>query len=211
MTQTIIYIIVIATCLLFVFVGPGVHVWWEHRYQRRHAQDGAGAYADAPTTTVKDNNGKRVAVVDYPQLLRDTLAKLNCEVTQDAEDPERIHFTYQGLNFFADSRAGVPYVDIFLTWWEQVSLDNLEDVAAMQKAVNRANTIVRSAAKVIYSYDNDSHLMAVHSYANIIFQENIPRLDRYLSAVFDQFFALSRCVLDEFSKEKAKESASTEQ
>lgn len=209
MQSDILYIITIVACIIFVVFGPKIQLWWAKRDKSR--AEGATNLPDVPMTTITDNDGKKLKVVDNKQLLRSTLSQLNCTANDDENNADRLHFTYQGMNFFADTQAGVPYVEMFLTWWGNVDLGDIDDVAALQKAINTANCDCNVMPKVIYTYDTDDNKMAIHTRATIPFMPEIPDLPGYLSAIFDQFFAIIRFATDEFNRNRTKTQTSQEQ
>lgn len=209
MQSDILYIITIVACIIFVVFGPKIQLWWAKRDKSR--AEGSINQPDVPMTTITDKDGKKLKVVDNKQLLRSTLSQLNCTANDDENNADRLLFTYQGMNFFADTQAGVRYVEIYLTWWGDVDLGDIDDVAALQKAINTANRDCNVMPKVIYTYDTDDNKMAIHTRATIPFMAEIPNLSGYLSAIFDQFFVIIRFATDEFNRNRTKTQTPQEQ
>lgn len=210
MQSDILYIITIVACIIFVVFGPKIQLWWAKR-DKSLANGATTPPPHAPMTTVTDKDGKKQKVVDYKQLFRSSLAQLNCTANDDDANDDRLLFSYQGMNFFADTQAGIPYVEIFLTWWGNVDLGDIDDVAALQKAINTANCGCNVLPKVIYTYDTDDNKMAIHTRATVPFMAEIPNLPGYLSAIFDQFFAINRLATDEFNRNRTKTQSPQEQ
>lgn len=203
MNNDILYIITIVACIIFVVFGPKIQIWWEKRSKK---DDNSKSDTPEPHyVNITDKDGNKLKVIDFKRLFIDTLSQLNCTATEDKDVEGRLNFTYQSLNFFADTNPGKAYVDIFLTWWGNVDLDDIDAVAALQKAANTANYSYSVLPKVIYTYDTENNKMAIHTRATIPFMPEMPDLKTYLRAVFDQFFAINRFTREEFDRNFTKE------
>lgn len=194
----IFYTIFVAAAFVFAVYGRRIVAWWRRKFGKSKSEEQPEIATHTMTFTDKD--GKKHTVLDYKRLLKDALKLCNCDAVDDKDDPERIHFHFQGANFFADIHPAYPFVDLYLTWWENASLDDLDAVSALQKAVNKGNTLMRTVPKAIYSYDTDENMMAVHSYANVFISPEIPHLHTYIETILYHFFTLSRYIDQEYDK-----------
>ena len=135
-------------------------------------------------------------------LLRAILEDLNCKYEEN-EDGSDLIFSYQGETFVA--RAPLvdnPRVRLFDVNWYSCSLDNLEEMSCMQKAINEANTSQMCTA--VYYIDNENKCMTVYSKADFLIWSVMPQPDDYMRMWLDNMFYLKQNITAEFEKGKQK-------
>lgn len=129
------------------------------------------------------------------------LRKLNCQV--EKEDDGTMSFVYQGATFNLFSESDSPFMTIAFLWWESVSLDNLENVSCMQKAVNSTNATV-GRVTTFYVIDNDSNRMLIGSKYGAILVPQVPMPMKYMEALLADLFQSSRIVESRYIDECKK-------
>lgn len=151
---------------------------------------------EVPTEDALDNNEYKG--MDTPTLMRAVLKKLNCKCQEN--DDGTLYFEYQGETFWLSSSKDSSWVRIIDINWYNCSLDNLEEISCMQKAINSAN--VEQSCTAVYSIDKENNKMIVYSKADLLISTRLPGPDEYLYAWLTQFFHLKQKVVIEFEKEK---------
>ena len=130
-------------------------------------------------------------------LLRAIIGDLNCKYEEDEQGS--IIFMYQGERFIILNTPESMWIRIFDVQWYDCSLDKLEEVSCMQKAINIANKSQPCTA--VYAIDKDENKMIVYSKCDLLISSEFPEPDGYLSAWLSNFFNLKREVVLEFEKE----------
>lgn len=151
---------------------------------------------EVPTEDALDNNEYKD--MDTPTLMRAVLKKLNCKCQEN--DDGTIFFEYQGESFWLSSSKDSSWVRVIDINWYNCSLDNLEEISCMQKAINSANA--EQSCTAVYSIDKENNKMIVYSKADLLISTKLPGPDEYLYAWLSQFFQLKQKVVIEFEKEK---------
>ena len=133
-------------------------------------------------------------------LIQSTLRKIGCEFeTEDKGNMIWILFTYQGENFSIECRDDSYYINIFDTWWYQISIySDVDDIANLHRTINMANQY--ASCTLLYTADKEIEQIGVHSKKNMLFIKEIPELDKYLTGVLNDFFKVQRFVLTELEK-----------
>ena len=94
-------------------------------------------------------------------LLRQCLDEIGCHYEQEGSE---FHVVYQGENLI-------------------VYADDLTAVSLIRRAINECN--INGRATLIYSFNNEEHLMGVHSQIEIVFIKEVPELTNFLRYTFD--------------------------
>lgn len=133
-------------------------------------------------------------------LIQSTLRKIGCEFeTEVKSNLIWILFTYQGENFTIECRDDSYYINVFDTWWYQISIySDVEDIANLHRTINMANQY--TSCTLLYTTDKEIEQIGVHSRKNMLFIKEIPELDKYLTGVLNEFFKVQRLVLTELEK-----------
>lgn len=133
-------------------------------------------------------------------LIQSTLRKIGCEFETEVKgNLIWILFTYQGENFTIECRDDSYYINVFDTWWYQISIySDVEDIANLHRTINMANQY--TSCTLLYTTDKEIEQIGVHSRKNMLFIKEIPELDKYLTGVLNEFFKVQRLVLTELEK-----------
>lgn len=180
--------------VIVILVLLQVYFWWS----RRRADKAMGKQADESFT------------LDVPAQVRELLKKLNCiyEEDEDVDDKKAFvaRFTYQGEHFWLSSHKDRIWVRIVDCTWYSCPLENLEEMACMQKAINIANAATMLCA-ALYEIDNEERIMNVLSKCEFALPPQFQSDVDYFTAYLDSFFYLQRNVMTAFEKEKNKMAA----
>lgn len=145
------------------------------------------------------------AEFETKQLCIELLKKLNCEVVIDEEDPDHLRFMFQGEPFHIDTCKGYLFICIWNTWWDTFDLNDLDEVARVRKAINIINT--NSNQTMLYSIDDESQKIAVHTKRTCLLIPEIPNIAQYLTAMLTAFFDTKRHFKEVLDDIKQKENA----
>lgn len=154
-------------------------------------------------TAVNTQNGQGENPVRTRQLVIDTLLKMNC--TPKVQDGMGITFSYQGGNFVIDAEDGCKFIVVYYPFWYTFRLDDIELLAACQKAVSRANH--KYNCTTLYSIYKDENAVALHTKRQLLFISEIPALEQYLPSMLGDFFKSANEVGAEIDKVKELEQA----
>lgn len=133
------------------------------------------------------------------------MADMNCEVEPDEDIEGRVAFVYQGETFHIDFSPNLPCHYSWDFAWGAVSLDNLDEVSALRKIVNKVN--IAQGVTAIYTIDTEGNRMMVHSKRDFMIVPEIPNVAAYMRAMLAGFFNLQRALrleLDELRKANAE-------
>ena len=135
-------------------------------------------------------------------LVLETLRELGCEY-EEAEEL-KIYFDYQGERFMIEANNECLYINVYDLWWHRLSTYcEVEEFAAMQKAINDINSYANCT--VLYTIKKEAEMIGVHSRKNMLFVRQIPDLKGYLASTLDDFFKVQRSVMIEIEKSKVTE------
>lgn len=141
------------------------------------------------------------------ELVIDTLLQLNCQPQfSDDEDDKSIYFSYQGGNFHINAADGVAFIEIWFTWWHDGTLDDIDELSNIRKAINVLN--INASVTTMYSMDNENNKIGVHSKKNLLFIKEIPHIQSYLASILGDFFSTVRA-FDEILQQTERENVTT--
>lgn len=132
-----------------------------------------------------------------------TLRELNCEVEFDEEQEDRIYFNYQGENFFIEATNTCSTFDIWDTGWYEVSLDDIDLLSMVRKAINLVN--IYSENTLVYTIDEEDNSLMVHTKRSCFMDKQMPDNKIYMKAMLKTFFLAQRRLfrmLDDIRKEE---------
>lgn len=138
--------------------------------------------------------------MDTPTLIKGLLKKLNSQY-QENEDGS-LFFTYQSERFWLQCDKESSWIRIIDLQWYECTLEKIEEVSCMQKAINISNAGQQCTA--IYSIDKEENKMIVYSKCDLLISSHFPAPDQYLAAWLACFFRLKQTVVMEFEKEKQR-------
>ena len=138
-------------------------------------------------------------------LVLSTLRKIGCDYEiEQQEENNWINFTYQGENYTIICTDDCCFIEIYDTWWYEISTySDVEEIADLRKVINLANQ--HANCSLIYTINKETEQIGVHSKKNMLFISQIPELDLYLKSAFNEFFKAQRFVLKELEKCKVAE------
>ncbi len=133
-------------------------------------------------------------------LVYSSLRKIGCEYeTEIVDNITWISFEYQGAKFLISCCDGSKVATAYYPWWYALSIySDLEDIANLQKAINKANQF--GCCTLFYETNNQSEQIGVYSKSMMLFIPEIPKIDIYLKSVLEDFFKVERFVLTELEK-----------
>lgn len=114
-------------------------------------------------------------------LLMVALRKLNLQYEFD--DDQNFLVTYQGEQFRIIAENDKPWIQVQDCWWYGESLDDIDNLALLHRAVNECN--IRAANKMVYTYNKEEHEVGIHTLRDLLWLPQIPDSDQYLQAAFD--------------------------
>ena len=109
------------------------------------------------------------------------LRKLNLQYEFD--DNQNFIVTYQGEHFRILADNDKIWIQVQDCWWYQESLDDIDNLALLHRAVNECN--IRDVNKIVYTYNKEEREIGLHVLREILWLPQIPDLDQYLQTTFD--------------------------
>lgn len=196
------FVLVIAIC---VFIASRLRKSDKHAVVNRPAADAVDleCASDSADGTPTDEN--KYLGMDTRPLCEAILADMNCEVEPDEDIEGRVAFVYQGETFHIDFSPNCLVITLWDFAWGAVSLDNLDEVSALRKIVNKVN--IAQGVTAIYTIDTEGNRMMVHSKRDFMIVPEIPNVAAYMRAMLAGFFNLQRALrleLDELRKANAE-------
>lgn len=184
-------LLIIFILLVAISIGLQVYLLWKKRQVCQASAEQSGEYDG----------------MDTPTMFKELLKKLNStyEIDPSVEDKNffAATFSYQGEHFWVNIHKKSVWVRIIDCQWFNCSLDNLEEMACMQKAINIANANIMGC-QALYNIDTEEHMMNVYSKCEFALFTGAPSPETYLTSYLSGFFDLKRRVGMEFEKEKSK-------
>jgi hypothetical protein len=110
-----------------------------------------------------------------------TLRKLNLQYEFDGN--QNIMVTYQGEVFRIIAENDSYWIHIQDCWWYNESLDDIDNLALLHRAVNECN--IRDTNKMVYTYNKIEREVGLHILRDILWMPQIPTPDQYLQTTFD--------------------------
>ena len=141
----------------------------------------------------KENKSMKTIDLDMEQMnitLPDTttrtslmvaLRKLNLQYEFDGD--QNIMVTYQGEVFRIIAENDSYWLHIQDCWWYRESLDDIDNLALLHRAVNECN--IRDVNRLVYTYNKIEREVGVHVLREILWMPQIPTPDQYLQTTFD--------------------------
>lgn len=139
------------------------------------------------------------------KLFIDTLEGIGCQYQLGEDDDTIIFFDYQGGRFFADiiDPANICVYHIWDTHWCQIEPSNIGEMSRLRKAINRSN--FSTGVTTVYTIDNDTKTMIVHTKSIIPFMSSMPGLEVYLRVELNEFFRAHHVIEVEMHKLREQE------
>ena len=109
------------------------------------------------------------------------LRKLNLQYEFD--DNQNFIVTYQGEHFRLIAENEHAWIHIQDCWWYQESLDDIDNLALLHRAVNECN--IRDVNKIVYTYNQEEHEVGIHTLRDLLWLPQIPDSEQYLQTTFD--------------------------
>lgn len=133
------------------------------------------------------------------QLCKALLHELNCKVTEDEDDHDRMDFMFQGESFTIMGSDDSLMVTVYDFSWGSVPLDDIDEVSRLRKTINSVNFRFNGLA-VVYTIDTDRNRMVVHTKRQFLLTPEIPSIIDYITAMLTGFFEVQRALAHELDR-----------
>lgn len=137
------------------------------------------------------------------ELVLQTLMSMGCEYKE--ENYTTIQVRFQGRTFIVDANNGNAFIRVIFPWWYEFPMEDVEEFARVQRAINEVKTISGLCAYPLYTVNKENSLVGIHSKCAVIFVEQIPEIAQYLTHIFEDHFTLQRELMTEIEKYKKLE------
>lgn len=125
------------------------------------------------------------------------------ESGEDGEDDDRIEFSFQGETFCLIVSDDCLLVTVYDFSWGSISLDDIDELSLLRKAINSVNTRFGGLC-VVYTIDTERNRMVVHTKRQFIMVPQIPQILEYMTAMLTGFFEVQRALRHELDSERMK-------
>lgn len=139
---------------------------------------------------------KTVTQLHTVELVQKTLRNIGCVPVTKVGDHVDIEFQYQGANFYFITKHNTMYADLYYVWWYGCPLDNLDELSAIQRAVNKTN-LKGYGCTVVYTINQEENTVGVHCKCEMLFSPEITTLEDYLLAKLQESFLIRNIVVEE--------------
>ena len=182
--ETIISTIVIIACIYF----------FSRRKTKPTEQGAAGSTQPEASADILQEE-KQAGPPHTRDLCIELLKQLNCEVSVEEEDENRLYFEYNGEHFIIDASNESFFINIWDPKWYIVPLDDLEQMSNVRKAINTINNY--SGTTTVYSIEEEGQKFVLHSKRQCILTKEIPHVKEYLRALLNDFFTVHNRLREE--------------
>ncbi len=182
--ETIISTIVIVACIYF----------FSRRKAKATEQETDGCTQSENSADMQQEE-KQEEPPHTKDLCIELLKQLNCEVSVEEEDENRLYFQYQGEHFIIDATNESFFIDIWDPRWYIVPLDDLEQMSNVRKAINTINNY--SGTTIVYCIEEEGQKFVLHSKRQCILTKEIPYVKEYLRALLNDFFTVHNRLREE--------------
>ena len=182
--ETIISTIVIIACIYF----------FSRRKTKPTEQGAAGSTQPEASADILQEE-KQAGPPHTRDLCIELLKQLNCEVSVEEEDENRLYFEYHGEHFIIDASNESFFIDIWDPRWYIVPLDDLEQMSNVRKAINTINNY--SGTTIVYCIEEEEQKFVLHSKRQCILTKEIPHVKEYLRALLNDFFTVHNRLREE--------------
>ncbi|GEM_PF-6515341 len=209
MSSNVIYQII---WVVFVAVAFAVVYYIKYRQNGRgEARSGSEpgnrrpSAVESGSTAAPSNTAAADRRLNTGAMVRKILESIPCDYEVGSD--EQIFFTYQGEHFGVYCSGKSSWIRILDFQWFDCPLDDLDQIAAMQKSINLVNCV--QACTAFYSYQQDDHKFIVLSKYDTILDGFFEQAKGNFLAWLDAMFQLKRDVVREFDKERMRCGADT--
>lgn len=121
-----------------------------------------------------------------PQMTSRTLLQValhNLNLQYDFDDTQKFCVIYQGEKFriFADDEN--RWIQIQDCGWYEASLDDIDNLALLHRAVNECN--IRDGNKIVFTYNKIEKEIWLHTLCDLLWIPQIPDIEIYLQTTFN--------------------------
>ena len=148
---------------------------------RKTANNNAGESKDESTKGLIDVQIQ----MDTCQLLEYALKKLGTSLDK-GEGKNEYFTTFQGERFRIFAADSYKFIEIQDIGWYEAPLQDINNMSLMRKAINTCN--IQNHVNIVYTIDEDSGMMVLHSLKEAYWSAEIKQIDRYLTALFNRMF-----------------------
>jgi|GEM_PF-3382584 len=192
--------------IIILFAVIAYASFLQYRKDRRSADEqmAAGAYDSASSGDASAGSSLHEPAVrknEVKEFLEATFTKIGANLNYDEES----HFCwaeYQGAYFRYYTADQSKIVTFDFPNWYTVSLDNIEELSALKKAVNDAN--IAQASTTFFIADKDENEARVFSKRTILFSPDNPDAENFLRYILHDFFVTRNYFTGKIEKYKAQ-------
>ena len=123
---------------------------------------------------------------------------LGCPFERDEEN--FADFTFQGEDFRIQALHGTRYFNIMRVSWAEASLDDVDQVACLQRTINEVN--MYAACVVVYTIDTEANVMHLHFRRHAVITPEMPAVEEYFKSLLMPFFSVEHDFVNEFQNMK---------
>ena len=123
---------------------------------------------------------------------------LGCPFERDEEN--FADFTFQGEDFRIQTLHGTRYFNIMRVSWAEASLDDVDQVACLQRTINEVN--MYAACVVVYTIDTEANVMHLHFRRHAVITPEMPAVEEYFKSLLMPFFSVEHDFVNEFQNMK---------
>lgn len=134
--------------------------------------------------------------------LMQTLLGMGCQIE---EEGNKIYTGLQGEMFCIEASETSPFITITDKCWYSVSLDDIDSVARLRKAINYVNG--NCNYNVVYNFNEEQWEMEVHTRYTTLWIKEIPSKDAYLRSIFMYMLKTHQDISDALEEFKQIETA----
>ncbi len=109
------------------------------------------------------------------------LREINAQFEFDEDQNFRV--SYQGENFRIIAENNSLWIHIQDCWWYEASLDDIDNLALLHRAVNECN--MHDLNKMVYTYNKAEKEVWLHTLRDLLWMPQIPESAQYLQSTFN--------------------------
>ena len=132
------------------------------------------------------------------EMVEEICRALGCPFERDEEN--FADFTFQGEDFRIQTLHGTRYFNIMRVSWAEASLDDVDQVACLQRTINEVN--MYAACVVVYTIDTEANVMHLHFRRHAVITPEMPAVEEYFKSLLMPFFSVEHDFVNEFQNMK---------
>ena len=134
-------------------------------------------------TTEEDMEQMKITLPDSTTRTSLMMALRKLNVQYEFDEDQNFLVTYQGEQFRIIAENERSWIHVQDCWWYGASLDDIDNLALLHRAVNECN--IRDANKIVYTYNKIEREIGLHTLRDLLWMSEIPNQEQYVQATFD--------------------------